>query len=104
MYNKSEIMKAAWELYREKVAMVSRLSKRDRQEILANYFSVALKTAWRLAKQRAKDANLSLEELESRLFLLQMKDRWDSNDYALEHKYSGAIKAMKARDTMKEVA
>lgn len=66
-YNKSEIMKAAWAMYRS--------GSRDLHGRLVTPFSTCLRIAWANAK-----ANATVEDLEQRLFFLNMKDRWTAED------------------------
>ena len=70
MYNKSEVMKEAWKLYRG-------LSRNLRGKIMGT-FAGCLRTAWARAKKVATQTKQSAEES---LFLLQMKDHWSPEDY-----------------------
>ena len=87
MYNKSEIMKAAWAMHRENVEAVRRWPAKARQEKLANSFSTCLKMAWAIAKQAIENPADPKEQL----FLLKMKDRWDNSDFELARELEAKI-------------
>ena len=104
MYNKSEIMKAAWTKFNankgRKVTAQVRMGNTGNcyRQIRVTYtFSMALTAAWREAKASAKAAAAEaaqaaaweamtvaekIERLESNIFSLNMKDRFDSRDRA----------------------
>ena len=98
MYNKSEIMKKAWELYKNKINdQVRKLYWLDKEVALVEAkkqvsFSKCLKYSWELAISKAKadqrkqeianNKNLKqeLETLDQKIFLLNMKDRMNGSD------------------------
>jgi len=97
MYNKSEIMKAAWVKFNankgRKVTAQVRIGNTGncfRQIRVAYTFSMALTAAWREAKAAVKaaaaQAAMTVEErieaIKRNLFNLNMKDRFDSRDRA----------------------
>lgn len=86
MYNKSEIMKNAWNIYRD-----SKLDFMGYPTLQGITFSKALKQAWADAKTKAADAKLTvaekIEKIENQLFYLEMKDRWNTEDYAQQSKW-----------------
>ena len=87
-YNRSEIMKAAWALYRKMEISTRRWPEAARKEKLATYFSDALKLAW----AQAKSANVTKADLENQQFLIHMKDHWDSSDFELDRELEQKIR------------
>lgn len=83
-YNKSEIMSAAWAMYRG-------LSRNLRGEIIGT-FADCLRMAWASAKRNAQRTP------EERLFLLNMKDRWNSADFEEARKLEQEISSKKDDD------
>ena len=93
-YNKSEIMKRAWDLYRI-------------WEFCDRAFAVSLKEAWEEAKSKAqKEENAkakaemlvpsdTFENLESALFILNMKDYHNHEDRQEVSRLEVAIKRTK---------
>ena len=92
-YNKSEIMKKAWEMFRTRKAIG-----------LAISFAQALRMAWCEARNRVEAArrnnSLTVAEkiarIEESLFNLQMKDRFSSSDRELERKWRQELNELKA--------
>jgi len=78
-YNKSEIMKEAWRLYRN--------GNRNTRGELMGTFANALCCAWKNAKWRARQNNAES------LFQLRMKDRWSRSDYEAAYMLNQGIKA-----------
>ena len=82
-YNRSEIMKAAWASYKNKEENWNPITRKP-----AYSFASFLRMAWANAKAEAAFNALSVEEkiekLESRLFMLQMKDRFSRDDFNRE--------------------
>ena len=72
-YNKSEIMTAAWVMYKKSVASGNKFAS----------FGGCLKAAWLNAKNAAADTRTPLEKATAQLHALEMKDRWTSEDYTL---------------------
>ena len=96
-YNRSEIMKAAWAMFREmRDVTTRRWPEVERKAKLTNYFSTALIIAWSQEKARVRDANIGKQELEERLFVLNMKDHWNESDYAYERELKRKISEMAA--------
>ena len=107
-FNKSKIMKRAWEILRardidNKVSLEIPLvfplypgeTKLCKKEIAS--FSVALQYAWDEAKREAELARYAriaeneelatqLADIKRRIFVLEMKDRWDEKDRELSRK------------------
>ena len=88
-YNKSEIMKEAWTMYKS--------SDRDLFGRKLVPFATCLRIAWSNAKAEARKAEkvVTVEELESRLFILQMKDRFTHEDYECARELQTKIASMK---------
>jgi len=92
-YNKSEIMKAAWEMHRHTVEITRRWPETARKAKLATSFSTALRIAWQNAKAQA---NTTKKDLEECLFNLRMKDRWDNSDFDYARQLEQRISAVAA--------
>ena len=83
-YNKSEIMTAAWNMYRKSKANGNKFVK----------FGSCLECAWLNAKNAAADTRTPLEKATARLHSLEMKDRWSAEDYELSRSLRNEIAAL----------
>jgi len=119
-YNKSEIMKRAWEIFNAGQAVeqihlngieairakndgtawrVYKVGGSTKAIIQKNTFSQALKMAWAEAKravaQAKRDSMTELEKLEEALFILNMKDHHSFEDRQEVSRLEAAIKRIK---------
>ena len=80
MFNKSEIMKAAWAATKAEIARnTSPLSAGSRRFIFKHH----LKAAWANAKRAARPvATGRAADLRQRLYVLDCKTRWTASDFA----------------------
>ena len=94
-YNRSEIMKAAWNLYKENTRYGNQYYTQDENGNLILHtitFGDMLKEAWTEAEAAvtaAKKTELAANdtrfiEVSNKLFDLEMKDRWSNKDYELD--------------------
>ena len=115
MYNKSEIMKAAWSKFNANKGR--KVTQKVQNGIYVKYvnvqytFSMALTAAWREAKaavkaaavaaaQAAAQANMTtaekIEAIERNMFNLSMADRFDNSDRAQMDAWRNELAQIKA--------
>ena len=97
-YNKSEIMKRAWNNYKAALntwkTNLSNLARRHGMNSayvrtaasMKPVFAAFLKGAWATAKATARDTRTALEQIDSSIFFLTQKDRWTAADRELNRK------------------
>ena len=71
MFNKSEIMKRAWEIVKERGAKFNRINMR-----------YAMYRAWGEAKKAVAMPLTAVEQIRAAISMLQNKTRWTQTDYA----------------------
>ena len=98
-YNRNEIFATAWQFLKDKdicaYAGMKLVPGRPDLAEMQYSFSRALKAAWADAKKAAQSAEVQIEALETQVFMLNMKDRHDSNDRDILRKWESEIKRLK---------
>ena len=115
MYNKSEIMKAAWSKFNANKGR--KVTQKVQNGIYVKYvrmsytFSMALTAAWKEAKAAVKAAAVAaaqaaawaamtvaerIEKLENNMFNLNMTDRFDNSDRAQMDAWRNELAQLKA--------
>ena len=114
-YNKSEIMKRAWTLYKNKNRLILEQLGRTKKDsplypiIKKNVppFADSLKQAWADAKREVTKARAvtslsvadktKLDGLKKELFVLEMKDRWNNHDSQRASKLQALINELETK-------